>query len=54
MLANDFLRLVLFKNPTPIRSRLGVGSVVYVVLENCVGYADDESCEHPDAYDDEL
>ena len=44
---NELLRSVLFNNPTPIRAR--VGSVVYVVSENCVGYADDESREYPDA-----
>lgn len=43
----DLLRFVLINNPTPIRAR--VGSVVQVVSENCVGYADDDSCEYPDA-----
>ena len=44
---NDLLHSVLINNPTPIRA--GVGSVVYVVSENCVRYADDESCEYPNA-----
>jgi hypothetical protein len=44
---NDLLCFVMINNPTPIRAR--VGSVVYVVSKNCVGYADDESCEYPDA-----
>ena len=43
---NDLLHSVLINNPTPIRAR--VGSVVYVVSENCVRYANDESCEYPD------
>ena len=47
ILRNDLLRFVLINNPTPIWAR--VGSVVYVVTENCVGYADDKSCEYPDA-----
>ena len=47
MFREELLRLVPLNNPTPIRAR--AGSVVYVVSENCVGYADDESCEYPDA-----